>query len=368
MRENIYKYTNQIVEAMGYFPVSATNELLAQMQLFNFAILFIGLVFNILIILFVVISILLIYSLLMITTETKTFDIGVMRLVGLSSKGFVAMIFTQGVIFVIPSIIAAYISSFPSLYLIFKSLFSKELLESMGFIAPTALATFEAVSIGLLIPTLSAIIPIQRALAKSLSDSLNTARTTLSGTIVIVEDKNIRVLPYIIFGLVCVTIGTSIYIILPQALLAENASLILEIFFAILVGMILGMTLFTANLRGIFETFLIYALFFWERKSMRALLKKNLIAHKATNKLTSVIYALTLGCVIFLCVSLNLVLNSVNASSGMPGADIYLTYMNDRNSYTPQLNVTSVDPILRSYSSSIKDFGFIARNDTLVRR
>ena len=38
--------------------------------------------------------ILLIYSLLMITTETKTFDTGVMRLLGLTSKGFVGMILT----------------------------------------------------------------------------------------------------------------------------------------------------------------------------------------------------------------------------------------------------------------------------------
>ena len=64
------------------------------MEISNVAILFIGLVFNILIILFIVISVLLIYSLLMITTETKTFDIGVMRLIGLSSWGFIAMMFT----------------------------------------------------------------------------------------------------------------------------------------------------------------------------------------------------------------------------------------------------------------------------------
>lgn len=89
------------------------------MEVFNFAILFIGLVFSIVIILFVVISILLIYSLLMITTETKTFDIGIMRLIGLSSSGFVAMIFTQAIMFVIPSIICAYLCSFPSLYFIF---------------------------------------------------------------------------------------------------------------------------------------------------------------------------------------------------------------------------------------------------------
>ena len=62
------------------------------MQLYSYGILFIGLIFNILLIIFVIISVLLIYSLLMITTETKTFDTGVMRLLGLTSSGFVAMV------------------------------------------------------------------------------------------------------------------------------------------------------------------------------------------------------------------------------------------------------------------------------------
>ena len=145
---------------------------------------------------------------------------------------------------------------------------------------PSGVATVEAFAVGLLIPTLSSIIPIQRALAKTLSESLNTARSTLSGTIVIIEDKNVKVVPYIVFGLICVTFGVTIYIILPQALLAENAGLILQIFFFILVGLILGLTLLTANLRGMIETFFVYLLFFWERKSMRKILKKNLMAHK----------------------------------------------------------------------------------------
>jgi len=48
----------------------------------------------------------------------------------------------------------------------------------------------------------------------------------------------------------------------------------------ILGGLILGLTLLAANLRGFLETAVVYLLFFWEKKSMRALLKKNMIAHK----------------------------------------------------------------------------------------
>ena len=62
------------------------------MQITSYATLMIGLIFDIMLILFVSISVLLIYSLLMINVETKTFEIGIMRLTGLTSGGFIAMI------------------------------------------------------------------------------------------------------------------------------------------------------------------------------------------------------------------------------------------------------------------------------------
>ena len=215
MRKTVFSETAQITETLGFYPIQATSPLLTEMQLFSFAILFISLVFNILVILFIAISVLLIYSLLMITTETKTFDIGVMRLVGLSSSGFVAMIFTQGVMFVLPSILVAYIAAYPSLYFILGWMFKGDLSKGGATIVPGAVATIEAIAIGLVIPTLSSIIPIQRALSKTLSESLNTARATLSGNVVIIEDKNVRAIPYIVMGLLCVGSGTIIYVALP---------------------------------------------------------------------------------------------------------------------------------------------------------
>jgi len=74
----------------------------------------------------------------------------------------------------------------------------------------------------------------------------------------------------------------------------------------ILLGMLAGLTLFVTNLQGILEIIFVYVFFFWERESMRVLLKKNLASHKQRNYLTSIIYALTLGCIIFLLVTASL--------------------------------------------------------------
>ena len=64
------------------------------MQVYSYAVLFIGLIFDILLLIFVVVSCLLIYSLLLISVETKTFEIGVMRLIGLTKLGFVGLVMT----------------------------------------------------------------------------------------------------------------------------------------------------------------------------------------------------------------------------------------------------------------------------------
>ena len=132
----------------------------------------------------------------------------------------------------------------------------------------------------------------------------------------------------------------------------------------ILGGLILGLTLLVANLRGFIEVIMTYLLFFWERKSMRALIKKNLVAHKNTNKLTSVIYALTLGCVIFLCVALNLVLKS---TEGFTGGDDYVTLKDADiaffDPYPDGFRMTpDVDSVLRKYSPDINDFGLLTKN------
>ena len=93
------------------------------MQQLSYATLLLGLVFGIIAILFIVISVLLIYSLLMISVETKTFENGVLRLIGLSQFNVVGMIIVQSVLFVLPSIVLGYAVSIPSLKYLYSFMF-----------------------------------------------------------------------------------------------------------------------------------------------------------------------------------------------------------------------------------------------------
>ncbi len=159
--------------------------------------------------------------------------------------------------------------------------------------------------------------------------------------------RSATVLPYLLFGSLCVLIGSSIYILMPQALLSLNLGLLLDIFFAILLGMILGMTLLAVNFRGFLEFLLVYVLLFWERSSMRVLLRKNLMAHRRNNQLTSIIYALTLGTIIFLIVAARLELQIISAASLVPGVDVQV---GGDGVYYDYLNGTLCDPVLVQYA------------------
>lgn len=103
----------------------------------------------------------------------------------------------------------------------------------------------------------------------------------------------------------------SIYYFLPLAMLTFNFALILQIFFFILVGMLLGLSLLAFNFQRFLEVFLTRVLLFFESKSMKLMILKNLEAHKMRNKLTSIIYSIALGFIIFLVVSAKVELESI---------------------------------------------------------
>ena len=102
--------------------------------------------------------------------------------------------------------------------------------------------------IGFLVPFFSALLPIKRAFSTNLAEALNTQRDKNKNDLVSIKDsKKLNVIPYILFGLISVGFGLSIYILLPLALLKQNYGMILDVFFAILMGMLLGITLLVSN-------------------------------------------------------------------------------------------------------------------------
>jgi len=119
----VTKYANEFIENIGFYPVNVKLPILIEMSKLNLAILLFNLIFRIVIAIFVMISIVLIYSLLMIGIDGKTLEMGILRMVGASKAGLTLMIFLQSLMFVIPAIIFGFILSIPCLALCYSQVF-----------------------------------------------------------------------------------------------------------------------------------------------------------------------------------------------------------------------------------------------------
>lgn len=107
----------------------------------------------------------------------------------------------------------------------------------------------QALALGLIIPLVSAILPIQKVVQKTIADSMNTQRSKTKGSHVeVTEGGKIDYTPYLTFGLLSVVYGIAIFIFLPIALINFNLGLMLTIFFLILIGMILGLSMLSTNI------------------------------------------------------------------------------------------------------------------------
>ena len=185
-------------EALGFYNTRSFPDLLNELELFSYAVLFIGLIFDVLLLIFVIVAILLVFSLLLISVETKAFEFGVMRLVGLTKRGFVAMVITQAGMFVLPAVISAFIFSFPLIYLIY----SWSIADKLGYmpsVTPSGRATLNALFLGVIIPLLSAIIPVRRGLRANITEALDATRSRAKGSeVTIVNKKLLNVFPFLL--------------------------------------------------------------------------------------------------------------------------------------------------------------------------
>jgi ABC-type antimicrobial peptide transport system permease subunit len=168
-----------VEEFLGYYPIQVTSDILDQISTLEMGILIVNLIFNLVKSLLIIISVLIIYSLLMVSVESKNFEIAVIRMVGLQRGGIIGLVICQSFLYVIPAIIFAF-----SLCIVCLSKASVHF-EAEYKVKIDKLPSFEsslqAIFIGTVIPLLSSVLPIQTALKRSLVDSLDTQRSKTQG-------------------------------------------------------------------------------------------------------------------------------------------------------------------------------------------
>ena len=92
MRRKVTVFLSDLEEFLGYYPVQITSAIIDKTQTLEIGILIVSLIFNLVKSLLVVISVLIVFSLLLISVQSKTFEIAVIRMIGLKKEGIIGLI------------------------------------------------------------------------------------------------------------------------------------------------------------------------------------------------------------------------------------------------------------------------------------
>lgn len=79
---------------LGVYPIDIDWPVLSELSDLKYASMFLGIVLNLIIFVLFVLSSMLLYNLLLVSVETKTYELGVLRVLGLNKLGIISLIVT----------------------------------------------------------------------------------------------------------------------------------------------------------------------------------------------------------------------------------------------------------------------------------
>jgi hypothetical protein len=110
-QRNVIAFTSQLLWQLGFSQFACDVPTLAFLSGISFFSLFLGLIINVIVLILFLLSCILIYSLLIISVETRTFELGVFRMVGLTRRAMIEMLMLQAFGFALPAYVIGLLAS-----------------------------------------------------------------------------------------------------------------------------------------------------------------------------------------------------------------------------------------------------------------
>ncbi|KAH7830035.1 putative efflux ABC transporter, permease domain protein [Monocercomonoides exilis] len=282
------------------------------------------------------ISILLLSSILQISVDTRVFQMGIMRTVGMKRINIVWMMIVQALTYTLPGWLFGTGLAFVANY-VFASIIQKNTMIQLSMmIPPTAILLSTALALG--ISLLASIFPIRSALSHNLHDSMDSRRINVGNTaggrgngltMIKIEraDEEYQKPPWMMLmaGLLFFILGAAIYLIFPHALMSLDLSMLAVLFFSMLILILFCSVIILVNFEYLFETVLTTVFLFWESRAVKKLSSRNIGAHRLRNRKVTLLFATSLAFIMFINITVNMLIDSSMSLSLTPhGCDIHL--------------------------------------------
>jgi len=232
IQAQITSFATRIMYNIGFNQVTSEFPILSYMRETRFFAMFLGLIISIIVTILTILSIILIYSLLMISVENKQFEMGVLRMIGMTRAGMIQLILLQAFCYAVPAwivgVLLGQVTYVGVSYALSRTL---QLEELSRWVTPSAVLI--ATAVGMIVPVASSILPIMTALGQNLNDSLDTNRSRTKAVKYSIErasENDMSPVP-IVLGMALAFFGFCVYYFFPLSLLTLNITFLLYMFF-----------------------------------------------------------------------------------------------------------------------------------------
>lgn len=325
IRRNVVAWVTGLLSPLGFMQVSRSTPQLRGLYTTRLFSVFIGLIMSVILLALAFLSVVLIHTLLTVGIETKTYELGIQRMIGLTKENLVFLVLANAYTFTVPAWIIG-LAAGQATYTGARFGFAK-LVEVQLPMLVTGTSLGWATLAGLGIPVVGSFFPILALVTQKLPDAINTSRSRNSGVIYKIQRNDSTQWNGSMFalGVLFFAFGFLVYYLFPNALITMNLSLVFYIFFGVLIGLLAGLVLLAMNFERVAQTCVSYLLLFWESRAVFSFMQKSLSAHRRRNRKTSLMYAPSLAFIIFITVVVQIQLVSFEYSARQQmGCEVYV--------------------------------------------
>ncbi|KAK7200769.1 FtsX-like permease family [Novymonas esmeraldas] len=323
VRAGVQEWGTTVATSLGANQVTLSTPLLRFLKTMEYFTSFVGLIIWIVVLALSLLSVILIYTLLSIGIETKTYELGVQRMLGFTRMHLVMLVVTNTYFFTVPAWLTGLVLGQLGYWIARGTILELAAIPLNPFVSLAAVGC--ATLVGLAVPLIAAALPIYNLLSMALPDALDTSRSRATGVVYTIQRGQSREADLVIVsvGFLAALGGMCLYLFFPQSLLSMNLPLLFSILFGVLLGMLWGLMLLATNLQRVLETAVLWVFLFWETAPVRTMVQKSLAVHRRRNRQTTLMYSLSVGFVVFITVAFQIQVRTLEYSTlRMRGADI----------------------------------------------
>lgn len=309
------QFSNEVGRRLGFTSAMViTLPIFEALKPLRFLRIFLTQIFNSVTFVLMAHGSIVIYSLLLADAAARTYEYGMLRVMGLTHRSLILALVLQALYYAIPGVLLGLVASSALALPVVGTINAYAKVDGQLFLLPSAIAT--AATLGIAMPLISTLVPMRRALSRTLAESLNLYHKSASETTVNVqklEDLGLSTSQTVV-ALILVLAGVVVFYLIPMSFIFEDFDLLFSALNLILMCTVIGLILLSVLLQPRVERFLVHCLVWGDDANLLDVVLKNLSSHYERSRKTSLIFCSSLAFIVFAGAMFSLQADSIVAN------------------------------------------------------